>query len=447
VNPKGGLALRNLNLWPRFRRCDNATMSAPLRRLAAATVLLLSIAIIAVLALRGLGFEVALGPLARPTPILAGASPSASAEPSLAPAAEMAAIERQMRQLRGLPDPSIEPARLVTRDELAALLGSIFDRDWPAARVATDDLMLHGLGLLTADQEVRQLTERLYGDQVIGFYDPAERRMVVVVGAGGLTPEAEITYAHEYTHALQDAAFHVGSSGASLVGEDDRAAALVALEEGDASTAMVLWALDHLTPEELVGVTEVPIPATTGIPAWMVHQLEFPYVAGAQFVGRLYASGGWDAVNAAFADPPVSTEQILHPDKYIANEVPDSVDAPAIVTALGSGWAERDQTTLGEAWIGIWLAGIGADQATADKASAGWGGDRIELASGPAGAWALAWRIHWDAPIEAQEFAAAYAAASAGLPFATRLVSVGDTESIVLHASSMSVLETMAAGL
>ena len=421
-------------------------MSAPVRRLAAIAVLLLSVAMVAVLALPGMGFEIALGPLARPTPILASPSPSLSPAPSVSldPVVEMAAIEGQVRQLRGLPDPSIGPARVVSRAELSGLLTSIFDRDWPPDRLAAEDLTLHGLGLLTADQEIRQLTERLYADQVLGFYDPTERRMVVVSDAG-LTPEARITYAHEYTHALQDAAFDTAAARKAVAGEDDREAALVALEEGDASTAMVLWAIGRMTPEELIGITQTPIPATTGIPAWMVRQLEFPYLAGAEFVGRLYASGGWDAVNAAHADPPASTEQILHPDRYGANELPDTVPPPQIVAALGSGWTGREETTLGEAWIGIWLSGIGADQASADQAAAGWGGDRIVVAGGPGGAWALAWRFSWDAPIEAREFAAAYTAASAQLPFATRLVSVSDTESIVLHASSEALLDRMAA--
>ena len=423
-------------------------MSALARRLAAIAVLLLSLAMVAVLALRGMGFEIALGPLPRPTPILPSPSASASAVPSgtLDPATEMAAIEGQVRQLRGLPDPSIGPARVVPRAELSGLLISIFDRDWPSDRLAAENLVLRGLGLLTADQEIRRLTELLYADQVLGFYDPTDRRMVVVSDAG-LTPEARITYAHEYTHALQEAAFGTAAAREAVVGEDDREAALVALAEGDASTAMVLWAIGRLTPDELLRISQTPIPATTGIPAWMVRQLEMPYLAGAEFVARLYASGGWDAVDAAYADPPASTEQILHPDKYLAREMPQVVEPPRIVAALGAGWTERKETTLGEAWIAIWLSGIGADRAAADVAAAGWGGDRIVMASGPDGAWALAWRLSWNAPAEAREFATAYMAASVRFAFASRLLTVSDTETVVLHASSAALLDRMAAGL
>ena len=62
---------------------------------------------------------------------------------------------------------------------------------------------------------------------------------------------------------------------------------------------MVLWAIGHLSAGGDAGITETPLPDMSGMPAWMVSQLEFPYLAGAEFVGQLYASGGWDAVDEA----------------------------------------------------------------------------------------------------------------------------------------------------
>jgi hypothetical protein len=208
---------------------------------------------------------------------------------------------------------------------------------------------------------------------------------------------------------------------------------------------MVLWAIGHLSAAELAGITETPVPDMTGIPDWMVRLLEFPYLSGAEFVGQLYASGGWDAVNAAYADLPASTEQVLHPEAYIAAEAPVEVEGLDLASALGSGWSNVTDTTLGEAWMSIWLEGIGVTQSAADVAADGWGGDHLTVATDAAGNWALGWRIVWDAPIEATEFETAYAGIQEGLPFAARVVHVSDRETIVMQASSPDPLEVVAA--
>jgi hypothetical protein len=94
--------------------------------------------------------------------------------------------------------------------------------------------------------------------------------------------------------------------------------------------------------------------------------------------------------------------------------------------------------------MAIWLEGIGVDQPSAEAAAAGWGGDRLTVATDADGSWALGWRIAWDAPLEATEFEAAYAGVEDGLPFAARVIHVSDRETIVLQASSAELLETIA---
>ena len=412
-------------------------MSPFARRLAAIAVLLLSLAIVAVLGLRGMGFEIAFGPFANPTPVVATATPQPSGPaPSRDPLTVFAQIEKQVRDLRQLRAAQIGPPEIVTRAELAQILPALLEP-------ALDNETLRALGLLAADQDIVALTEQLYEAQVLGFYDFDAKRMVVVTDAG-LTPAAEITYAHEYTHAMQDAAFDTSAIQTRVAGKRDQELALLGLEEGDATTAMVIWALGHLSSEELAGITETPVPDMSGIPGWMVRLLEFPYLSGAEFVGRLYASGGWDAVDAAYADLPASSEQILHPDAYIVGQAPIEVDPIDLWTAVGADWGHASDTTLGEEWIAVWLEGIGVTQATAEMAAAGWGGDHLTVASKADGSWALGWRIAWDAPIEATEFETAYSGVQAGLPFATRVVHVSDRESIVLQASSPAVLDAIA---
>ena len=97
----------------------------------------------------------------------------------------------------------------------------------------------------------------------------------------------------------------------------------------------------------------------SGIPDWMVQQLEFPYLAGSTWVSGLWASGGWDAVDAAYDQPPASTEQVLHPEKYISGEQPAEVADPDVAAVMGSGWTAVESSTVGEAMLGIWLGAHG----------------------------------------------------------------------------------------
>lgn len=421
-------------------------MSTLATRLAAIGTVLLALAIVAVLVLRSLGVAFDLGQTD------ASASPSASPQisPSASPGATadeqevLAQIETQVQQLRGLPAAEIGLPDVLSQAQLSAELARIFERDYPAAERAGDNALLRALGLLGDDEDIGALTEQLYSEQVLGFYDYEAKRMVVV-SESGLDPQARITYAHEYTHALQDAAFDTGAGHEAVVGDDDATLARLGLEEGDATLAMIIWALANLTPEEQLGVSNTPIPDMRGIPAWMVRQLEFPYLAGSTFVGQLYASGGWDAVNAAYDDPPASTEQLLHPDKYAADEAPAAVPTPEVAlgleAALGGGWQTTESSTLGEGMIGIWLGGIGVGEDDAATAAAGWGGDALSLATSASGDWVLTLHITWDAPAQADEFEAAYGAIAGSLPFAARVVRTGARDTVVLQSDLATLLD------
>jgi hypothetical protein len=206
---------------------------------------------------------------------------------------------------------------------------------------------------------------------------------------------------------------------------------------------MVLWAIQH-DPAGLGEVASGPVPDMSGIPDWMVAQLSFPYSAGANFVANLYQNGGFDAVDAAYADPPDSTEQILHTDKYVADEAPVEVPDTDVAAALGAGWTNVPSTTLGEALISIWLQDLGADQADADNAARGWGGDRASAASGPDGEVALVLRLAFDSRTQADEFEAAYGDLVETLPLPGRVARTGDLEVSVVQATDASELDALA---
>jgi hypothetical protein len=382
------------------------------------------------------------GPGAEPSGSPATDAPSASGDADTQ--AVLAEIEEQVIAIRGLEAAEIGPAEIISRDQLAEELETLFEEQYPAEERARDNVALRALGLLEPGQDVAELQLELLGDSVLGFYDDVRKRMVVVSDAG-LDVEARITYAHEYTHALQDAAFDFDTLEIDAAGEDDRGLARSALREGDATTTMLAWMFQHLGQEEILQyISGAEVPDTTGIPSWMVAQLTFPYEAGLNFTNSLAGgdptSPDFTDIDHAYEAPPESTEQIIDPDKWDPREVPDRVDVPDLAGALGDGWEEVDSTPIGQAAIEITLEHFGVSAEDAGSAGEGWGGDRAVIASGPDDAFAVAWRLAWDSPSDADEFLAAYETVVDELAFPASVTELAGGEILVAHASTDALL-------
>lgn len=430
-------------------------------RLVVVLVAIIVVAAVAVLGTRATGSGIGRGPDTSPTvdvspsvgatdSVQPSASPevSAGAKPSAPSEAEaqaiLAEIEEQVVAIRGLDAADIGPAEIISRTELAEELQQLFDEQYPPEERERDNISLRALGLLDPDQDVAELQLELLGDQVLGFYDDVEKRMVVVSDTG-VDVEARITYAHEYTHALQDEAFGLDSLETDAVGEDDRGLARISLIEGDATVTMLSWILQHLSQGEILEYfSSAEVPDTTGIPSWMVGQLSFPYEAGLNWATSLAGgdptSPDFTEIDAAYVDPPASTEQIIDLEKWESREAPVSISVPDLAGALGEGWEEVDATPIGQASINIMLEYFGVAAADAGEASVGWGGDRAVIATGPDDAFAVAWKLTWDSADDAAEFLAAYETVVDSLDFPASVTELPSGEILVAHASSEDLL-------
>ena len=429
-------------------------------RLVFILVSILIIAAVAVLGLRAGGADIGLGPDASPTseaPAAPAATPSpepsgegsASPDASVPSEAETQAIldqiEEQVIAIRGLPAADIGPAEIISRDELADELLQLFDEEYPLEDRERDNIALRALGLLGPDEDVAEIQLELLSAGVLGFYNENDKRMVVVSDTG-LDVQARVTYAHEYTHALQDAAFGTDSLERDATGEDDRGLARTALIEGDASVTMLAWMLQHLSQGEILAYVEtLEIPDTSGIPSWLVAQFAFPYDAGLTWSTAL--AGGdptnpeFTEIDAAYGNPPDSTEQIIDLEAWESREAPDSVESPDLAAALGEGWAEVDATPIGQATISSMLEYFGVPLPDAQEATDGWGGDRAVIATGPGGAFAVAWRLAWDSPTDADEFLTAYESVVDGLDFPASVTELPNGAILVAHASTDALLD------
>jgi hypothetical protein len=293
---------------------------------------------------------------------------------------EMDEIEGQVRSLRGLQQIRPVDREFLTPVQLRRRVIDDFLADFTQEEAFVDTRVLALLGLLERDFDLWNFYADLFTEQVAGFYDDEVEEMAVVCGADFGGPE-RITFAHEYTHALQDQTYDLedglGYNDDLCEADSERCAAIQALIEGDATLLEEQWLRTYATREDLTDLmeflTSFESPVFDSAPQFLRQDMLFPYMAGLEFVNTLYLNGGWAAVDAAYLNLPLSTEQILHPERYPA-DVPIRLEVPDLSTALGIEWHEIDRGVLGEWDIQATLNEF-LPKATAVDAAMGWGGD------------------------------------------------------------------------
>lgn len=190
--------------------------------------------------------------------------------------------------------------------------------------------------------------------------------------------------------------------------------AALSLVEGDAVLLQTNYMLSGLTKDELQALLieseEAESRQFENAPEFIKEDLLFPYLEGFTFAMTRFGNGGWQSVNQMYDDLPQSTEQILHPEKYVGErDEPQEVTLPDLATVLGSGWTRLDTDVLGELYVRIYLD-THVVEATSKAAAAGWDGDRYAYLKNDAGDGLLVWESVWDSQSDAREFFEAYGA-------------------------------------
>ncbi len=304
-----------------------------------------------------------------------------------------------------------------SRDELAASLEEDLEEDLDELQKIQEVLRL--LELIPADADLTELLLELYTEQVAGFYDSGEEDLFLIgEQQDELSVQDEVTLAHEFVHALQQQHYDIDSMLDSVEENADAASAVIALIEGDAVAVELQYASQHLTREriqEYLNSAEGGSTVFDSTPYFLQQDLLFPYVEGLTMVLSLRGRLTWDAVNDAYSRPPASTEQVLHPQKYLSGEDPITVELRDSLAALGQGWKKVYGNVMGEFFLRTYLE-TRLGQGTANPIAAGWGGDRYALYSGPDGEYTLVSLIVWDTAGDAREFYEAMASSESVAP-------------------------------
>ncbi len=328
-----------------------------------------------------------------------------------------AEIQQQVIELRGL-QPAVKELKqdTLTPAELEENVKNDFFKDYTQEEARADVRELAAFGLLPPGYDLYSLFINLYSEQVAGYYDPETKEMFVIQ-ADKLTGTEKMTYAHEYTHVLQDQTWDMEnglkSNDEYCEAHTEYCAGVQALVEGDASLTEQFWFFQEATEQDQIDVQEFyssySSPIFDSTPYYLQKDFIFPYDKGLSFVQYLYDGGGWSAVDKAYENPPSSTEMILHPEKY-PSDVQVDVPLNEVTSALGEGWEEITRNSMGEWYLHLILsAGDNAfsrlDEETAAAAAAGWAGDTYTVNwNESTSQLAVIMRSRWDSASDADEF-------------------------------------------
>lgn len=319
------------------------------------------------------------------------------------------AVLRETSDVRQLP--ILRPVKSGTqsRAEIEQMLLKNFDAETTPEEARAGELSMKKFGLLPADFHLHDFLISVLTEQILGYYDPKTKQFYL---ADWIDPQGQqVVIEHELTHALQDQHFNLSRFEKPRKGESDADAAVHALVEGDATWSMTLYALRD--PRRVMDMMKSVGTASTtkmdAAPRALRETLTFPYEQGMFWVRQLQQRGGWKAVDQAFIDLPQSTEQIMHPEKYLAHEEPVKINIPDLAPALGTGWRRIDSDVNGEFGYYLILDQFINDGKLSRQAAAGWGGDRYALyENAQTHETTMAQLAAWDTEQDAQEFFDAY---------------------------------------
>jgi hypothetical protein len=268
------------------------------------------------------------------------------------------------------------------------------------ARLNAEETVMKMLGLLDPKVDFLKAQLEMLEEQVGGFYDPATESFCLMDSfQGGL---AKVILAHELTHALDDQLYDIDGTLERLEGNGDAQLAYQAVVEGSGTTNMNQWLLknlDSLSMDELAASGDMGMDSMMNAPECMWKPTLMVYMRGAAFLVRSdnVMMGQANVVNAgdlhtAFSNPPRSTEQILHPEKYWDKEERDEPVSVALDASALKEWNVLYEDTLGEATLALVTTppkkrgGLDPTNPMAllgihytNKAAEGWGGDRYLL--------------------------------------------------------------------
>ena len=351
-------------------------------------------------------------------------------------------VARLKKELEGVRDLTFKKSvnlAVKQREEIRSLIEGMISREYPSGKLGILKKSLVELGFISGDVDLRRIFIDFYSSETAGFYDLLGSTLCIA--ADSLPEEVaqespgegdaneilrenlgislgDLAIFHELQHALADQNFNFKSLVGNAVADFDRELSIMSVFEGDAYLSNLILIFSPLGIEAEVvrsefagtelldeGKRAFREDLTGKYPSYFIATFLFPYHEGLDFVKEIYKTAKWEGVNSLYIAPPLSTEQILHPKKYMKEkDIPKEVQLRNILPALGKNWKVILKDTLGEFRMYLLIDQMLGKNDTALLASEGWGGDAYALYEDDRGEVVLSLSTVWDSEKDAQEF-------------------------------------------
>jgi hypothetical protein len=325
-------------------------------------------------------------------------------------------IAREITKISGMEMKHDVPCGYISKDQINSFLKKRVKEVANPEEIRAEELTLKKFGLVPQDFDLAKNTVDLLTEQAAAFYDYNKKKLFITDTTPSDTQEPVL--AHELSHALADQNFNLAKFVKQGRKSDDGATARLAVMEGQATWLMS----EYLARKNGQSLKNSPalvammssmsesgggqFPVFDNAPLYLRTTLVFPYTKGMLFQNAVFERDGQASFAEVFRKPPLSTQQIIHPEKYFENVKPTEPDLPD--PKLPRGYKGLVGGTLGELEHSILLEQYAGKEAASEIAPH-WRGSTFELRENKkAGRVVLLYAAEWDSEASARDYFAAY---------------------------------------
>lgn len=304
-------------------------------------------------------------------------------------------LKKRVEQIGKLKFKTDIPVKYFSKARMQKYISTRVEEEYPNEWAVKDALFIQVMGFSNRKFDLKKIRKKIFINNAGGLYNEKTGELFALNDYRTVNMMNAMIIVHELRHALQDTYFNLSEILGQYSDFDDRKLAVLSAVEGDATFVMVIF--NNFDPELLSStISSAPLISFSPIgntaqlyqaPDIVRHQLSMPYVKGLRFVSAVYKKKKWKGVNKILKSPPESTEQILHPEKYLKREQP----IPVTIDYKPAGYNLYHTGVIGEYYLNILLKSKNND---IDYA-VGWGGDSFHIYKN-ASFYFLVWKSIWD---------------------------------------------------